>query len=194
MCLRWPGHSGFSQGCQSLFGGECVLAATYLINRLPSRAVENQTPYERLFGKPADYSTLRVFGCLAVAYNPNLKHDKFEPRGVPCLFIGYPSSQKGYKLLNMLTKQKFVTRHVKFFEHIMPYHQDRGEFLHQIPHNHAPNETLYTDGVNGEEHVQMEGEAQQENHDTEPEIGVLDQLETEEQVPEIEQQQEEQEV
>lgn len=32
-----------------------------------------------------------------MASNPNVVSDKFKARGVPCVFIGYPQTQKGYK-------------------------------------------------------------------------------------------------
>jgi hypothetical protein len=41
---------------------EAFLTAVYLINRLPSRVIDSQTPVERLFGDKGDYSWLRIFG------------------------------------------------------------------------------------------------------------------------------------
>jgi histone deacetylase 1/2 len=49
---------------------EAFLTAVYLINRLPSRVIDSQTPVERLFGDKGDYSFLRIFGC---ACWPNLR-------------------------------------------------------------------------------------------------------------------------
>lgn len=43
------------------FWGECVLSATYLINRTRSRLLQNKTPYEILVGKEPDYNELKVF-------------------------------------------------------------------------------------------------------------------------------------
>lgn len=37
------------------------------------------------------------------------------------MFLGYPSNKKGYRLLNLLTDIVFVSRDVRFFEHIFPY-------------------------------------------------------------------------
>lgn len=37
------------------FWRECVLAATYIINRLPSKATKNMTPYGIFFGKKPYY-------------------------------------------------------------------------------------------------------------------------------------------
>jgi histone deacetylase 1/2 len=51
------------------FWDEAFLAATYLINRTPSKVIDYSTPLERLFHQTPDYSSLRVFGC---ACYPNL--------------------------------------------------------------------------------------------------------------------------
>ncbi|WVZ17902.1 hypothetical protein V8G54_010884 [Vigna mungo] len=39
----------------------------HLTNRLPTPFLENQSPYQYVFGSIPDFSTLRVFGCLAFA-------------------------------------------------------------------------------------------------------------------------------
>ncbi|KAL8149357.1 hypothetical protein AgCh_006393 [Apium graveolens] len=45
-----------------------------------------------------DYSSLKAFGCLCYAsLHPD---DKFGPRAVQCVFVGYPFLQKGYKVLS----------------------------------------------------------------------------------------------
>ncbi|GKE52408.1 retrovirus-related pol polyprotein from transposon TNT 1-94 [Tanacetum coccineum] len=69
------------------FWGDCVTTATYLINRLPSSVVGNITPYEILLKKKLVYDHLRVFGCFAMVSNPSRTTDKFDPRGVPCVFL-----------------------------------------------------------------------------------------------------------
>ena len=52
------------------FWDEAFITATSLINRLPSKIINNQTPLERLFHQTPDYSSLRTFGC---ACWPNLR-------------------------------------------------------------------------------------------------------------------------
>ncbi|KAI0516541.1 hypothetical protein KFK09_009218 [Dendrobium nobile] len=46
------------------FWGDVVSTANYLINRLPSSTIRDQTPYFRLHGKQASYEHLRTFGCI----------------------------------------------------------------------------------------------------------------------------------
>ncbi|KAH9751241.1 Integrase catalytic domain-containing protein [Citrus sinensis] len=43
----------------------------------------------------ADYSKLRIFGCVAYAH---VKQGKLEPRALKCRFLGYPDGVKGYRL------------------------------------------------------------------------------------------------
>jgi len=62
-----------------------VLTATDLINRLPTPILDNKSPFEIRFGKTASYAHLRVFGCLAFAYNLHKTTGKFKSRGVPCV-------------------------------------------------------------------------------------------------------------
>ncbi|XP_076904998.1 uncharacterized protein LOC143560607 [Bidens hawaiensis] len=78
------------------FWGDCGLTATNLINRFPTEILNNKTPYEVLTGKLPSYDHIKSFGCLA--YPSTLSHgrDKFKPKAVPCVFLGYPLGKKAY--------------------------------------------------------------------------------------------------
>lgn len=124
-CLR------IQAGLPKCYWGDCVLTSAYLTNRLPTVTLHNKTPYEALHHKKPSYSSLKPFGCLALAYNPSRDNDKMNPRGIP--FLGYPACQKGYKLLNLFTKQTFVSRDIKWFEHTFPYTLTHTQLNHLIP-------------------------------------------------------------
>ena len=87
------------------YWGECVLTATYIINRLPTKLLQNKSPYEILYLKQPTYSHLKSFGCLCFPIVLKTHKDKFEPRTIPHVFVGYPFNTKGYKVLNLATKK-----------------------------------------------------------------------------------------
>ncbi|PNY16822.1 retrovirus-related Pol polyprotein from transposon TNT 1-94 [Trifolium pratense] len=103
------------------FWGECILAATHIINRTPTVANQGITPYEVLFRNSPTYDHLKIFGCLCYVSTNTKLRDKFDPRAERCIFVGYPQGQKGWKVYNPKTQKFFVSRDVVFYENILPY-------------------------------------------------------------------------
>ncbi|KAM0037798.1 putative RNA-directed DNA polymerase [Helianthus debilis subsp. tardiflorus] len=96
--------------------------AVYLINRLPSRVSSNKSPYEHVFKRKPDYSFLRVFGCQCFPYLHPYNRHKIEFRSTPCVFLGYSPVHHGYRCFDPSTERLYIARHVRFNEHIFPYH------------------------------------------------------------------------
>ena len=86
----------FNARMNKCFQAEAANTACYLINRSPSIPLNKKTAIEVWSGTPADYSHLRVFGCTVYAHVDN---GKLEPGAIKCLFLGYGSGVKGYKLI-----------------------------------------------------------------------------------------------
>ena len=98
------------------FWAEAASTACYLINRSPNIAIDKKTPIDVWSGSPADYSELRVFGCPAYAHVDN---GKLEPRAAKCIFLGYKSGVKGYKLWNPATQKVVISKNIVFNESAM---------------------------------------------------------------------------
>lgn len=101
------------------FSGDCVLMAGYLINRTPLSISNGKTPFEMLYSKPLDYSSLRTFGCLCYVHNAT--SDKFHSRSRKCIFLGYPLGKRDWRIFDLQTHKFLISRDVTFFEHIFPY-------------------------------------------------------------------------
>lgn len=104
------------------FWGECLLSAAHLINRMPLSTLEFRTPYEKLNGVKPSLAHLRVFGCLCFVSTLKSHRNKFDQRASPSVFLGYPTGQKAYKVLNLETNKIHVSRDVIFHEKHLPYH------------------------------------------------------------------------
>ena len=90
------------RGMPAIFWGEAVVAAVYILNRSPTKALDDRTPYEAWHGRKPAVSHLRVFGCLAFA--KELGHiSKLDDRSTLGVFIGYAESSKAYRILDPKT-------------------------------------------------------------------------------------------
>ncbi len=108
-----------------IYWGEAIVTAAYLRNRCPTRALSSInlhcTPYEAWFGignKPS-IAHLRIFGCKAYAHIPDVKRKKFDGKAIECIFVGYSSESKAYRLYDTTNKRIMVSRDVTFFENVI---------------------------------------------------------------------------
>ncbi|XP_019232006.1 PREDICTED: uncharacterized protein LOC109212783 [Nicotiana attenuata] len=99
--------------------GHCVLAAIYIINRLPSSVI-GVSPFEKLYKRKPSLIHLRVIGCLCYAKIIQ-ESDKLKPRAKSAILMGYSEVQKGYVLYDLTTNSFFVSRDVIFREDVFPF-------------------------------------------------------------------------
>ena len=102
------------------FWWDAFNTAVYLINRLPTLLLNNQSPMRKLYHQEPDYSFLRYFGC---AYFPHIRphnKNKFDFHSLKCVFMGYSSLHKGYKCPSSSGKI-YIAHNVVFDEQTFPF-------------------------------------------------------------------------
>ncbi|KAM1494901.1 hypothetical protein ACFXTO_029686 [Malus domestica] len=102
--------------------GHAVLAAVYLINRVPSRVLDFQTPFDVLQKHVSLVSVSKlppkVFGCIAYVHVYSHQRSKLDACALRCVFIGYANNQKGYKCYHPPTQKTYITMDVTFHEEV----------------------------------------------------------------------------
>jgi hypothetical protein len=67
-----------------------------------------------------------VFGCVYFVRDHRSSVGKLDPQAVKCIFIGYSSTQKGYKCWDQIKRKLFVSMDVTFQE-FEPYYTKKGD-------------------------------------------------------------------
>jgi hypothetical protein len=93
----------------------------FIINRVSTSVLNNQSPYFVLHSKLPDLNLFKVFGCLCYASTLQSHRTKLHPRARKSIFLGYKSGFKGFTLYDLQSREIFVSRHVTFHENFLPY-------------------------------------------------------------------------
>lgn len=112
----------FSSKVPQKYWVEAFFTANFLSNLLPTTTLDDlQSPFEKLFGKQPEYSSLRTFGCACFPTLRDYGTTKFDPRSLKCIFMGYNERYKGYRCLYPVTGRVYISRHVIFDESAFPF-------------------------------------------------------------------------
>lgn len=71
------------------FWAEAITTTVHILNRSPTTAIEDQTPFEALTGSKAKVDYFKVFGCLTHSSVDSQQRHKLDPKSAPGVFIGY---------------------------------------------------------------------------------------------------------
>ncbi|KAL4353097.1 hypothetical protein GQ457_06G014620 [Hibiscus cannabinus] len=105
-----------AKGLPNQLWAEAVATAVYLLNLSATRAILNQTPYEAWYGKRPWVSHLKVFGCVAYTLIDSHKRNKLDEKSTKCIFVGYCSQSKAYRLFSPCDSKIIISRNVTFNE------------------------------------------------------------------------------
>lgn len=98
-----------------------LATSNYLINRMPCRALNMESPFSKLFHKEPNLTTLKVFGCACYPLLRPYNQFKVQPRSEQCVFLVYALDYKGYLCLQPHTDRIYISRHVIFDEDTFPF-------------------------------------------------------------------------
>ncbi|KAG6511175.1 hypothetical protein ZIOFF_029230 [Zingiber officinale] len=98
------------------FWGEAVRHAVYLLNRLPTKALGECTPFEAWMGRKPHLAHLRVFGCVAYVKNTTPRLKKLDDRSSPMVYLGVEDGCKVHRLFDPRHDKLHVSRDVMFRE------------------------------------------------------------------------------
>ena len=79
------------------------------------------SPFEVMFGKPHSYSIFHPFGCLVFPYLCDYAPHKLAPQNHSCVFLGYSMSHNGFRCLDCLTNQVFISKYAILDDLGYPY-------------------------------------------------------------------------
>lgn len=98
------------------FWSYAAYAACYLLNRLPTAALDYSTPYKKWNDRKANLKNLRVFGCVAREMVPYEKQTKLEPKSKDTILVGFTDT--GYILFDVRNEKISTSSNVLFHEEL----------------------------------------------------------------------------
>lgn len=99
----------------SVFWAEAVNTACYIRNRCVSKSLDGKTPHQVWKNKIPSLTYFQTFGCTAFLLDKTQK-GKFSSRGIECVFVGYSSVSKSYRLCCPERKTILISRDFKFMD------------------------------------------------------------------------------
>lgn len=99
------------------FWSEALNTSLYLRNRLPSKTLNDKSPYELWFDEKPILKYIKVFKCIAFNHiNKARRNSKFSPRAEKCIMVGYNSDPPLYRMYNPERDMIINSRDATFME------------------------------------------------------------------------------
>jgi hypothetical protein len=105
-----------SKGMPSRFWGEVVVTAIFILNRAPTKSLQNMTPFEPWHGKKPRVEHMKTFGCIVHVKKVGPGITKLSDRSTKMVFLGYESGTKGYRVFDPVNNRLHVSQDVVFEE------------------------------------------------------------------------------
>lgn len=90
-----------------------VMYAAYILNRLPSKAINDEIPAKKAEAK-IDYMKVKIFGCETYSHIENQFRGRFDSKAKKMKFVGMTNT--GYKVYDPENRRVYTRSDVKFIE------------------------------------------------------------------------------
>ncbi|GJR27530.1 retrovirus-related pol polyprotein from transposon TNT 1-94 [Tanacetum coccineum] len=98
------------------FWAEAIATACYTQNRSLIIPKHEKTPYHIINDRKPTLKHLHIFGCTCYLTRDGENLDKIKEKGDPCIFVGYTTQSKGYRVYNKRTRLIVESIHINFDE------------------------------------------------------------------------------
>ncbi|XP_073061619.1 uncharacterized protein [Primulina eburnea] len=103
-----------SKNISKRFWAEALNTACHISNRVYLRSGSTMTSYEIIMGKRPNLKYFHVFGCVCYVLNDREHLAKFDSKSDKCLFLGYSSNSRAYRMYNLRTRTTMESINVVF--------------------------------------------------------------------------------
>lgn len=90
--------------------GEAITTATYILNKCPTKALIDKTPFEALCGYKPKVHHFRIFGSVAYVLIPAQHRTNLDDKR--CIFVGNSLESKKFCLHDLVTRKVIISRDV----------------------------------------------------------------------------------
>ena len=96
--------------------GEAITYAAFIHNNSVQASIGNQIPFKLLLGHCYPADKMRVFGCDSYIHLDESVRGKFQDKYRRGVFVGYDTTQSGFRIYDPETRRVTVSRNVKMIE------------------------------------------------------------------------------
>lgn len=157
------------------FWAEAVQYAVYILNRSPSKALNDVTPEEKWSSWKPSVEHLRIFGSLAYALVPYQRRIKLDERSIKCVMFGVSKESKAYRLYDPATGKVLISRDVHFEEN-KGWEWEDNLLEQELTWNDSDNEPAGEEGPeidHNDQHDQEESEEEEVVEETAHQIPLV---------------------
>ncbi|GKD28670.1 retrovirus-related pol polyprotein from transposon TNT 1-94 [Tanacetum coccineum] len=98
------------------FWAEAITTACYTHNRSLINPRHEKTPYHIINERKPTLKHFHIFGCSCYLVRDGENLDNTKEKGDPCIFVGYSTTSKGYRVYNKRTRLVVESIHINFDE------------------------------------------------------------------------------